>query len=107
MAAKQAALTAAKLFEEKTLSDDLPTIELKDFSSISCEELVIDISKKEVDDAIKYLQNIDNKYAKSINDKINNDEIKYSYTQPKQEVKYLGKIKAELNLENNNGLKIS
>ncbi len=63
--------------------------------------------KKEVDDAIKYLQNIDNKYAKSINDKINNDEIKYSYTQPKQEVKYLGKIKAELNLENNNGLKIS
>lgn len=39
-------------FECSISVECLPTIELKDFSSISCEELVIDISKQEVDDAV-------------------------------------------------------
>ena len=37
-------------FECSVSVECLPTIELKDFSSISCEELVVDISKKEVDE---------------------------------------------------------
>ncbi len=42
-------------FECSVSVECLPTIELKDFSSISCEELVLDISKKEVDDAVDAL----------------------------------------------------
>jgi len=42
-------------FECSVSVECLPTIELKDFSSISCEELVIDISKKEVDEAVDAL----------------------------------------------------
>ncbi len=42
-------------FECSVSVECLPTIELKDFSSISCEELVIEISKKEVDDAVDAL----------------------------------------------------
>jgi trigger factor len=42
-------------FECSISVECLPTIELKDFSSISCEELLIDISKKEVDDAVDAL----------------------------------------------------
>lgn len=42
-------------FECSVSVECLPTIELKDFSSIACEELVIDISKKEVDDAVDAL----------------------------------------------------
>lgn len=42
-------------FECSVSIECLPTIELKDFSLISCEELVLDISKKEVDDAVDAL----------------------------------------------------
>ncbi len=42
-------------FECSVSVECLPTIELKDFSSISCEELIIDISKKEVDEAVEAL----------------------------------------------------
>ena len=42
-------------FECSVSVECLPTIELKDFSSISCEELVVDISKKEVDEAVDAL----------------------------------------------------
>ena len=42
-------------FECSVSVECLPTIELKDFSSISCEELVVDVSKKEVDEAVDAL----------------------------------------------------
>lgn len=42
-------------FECNISVECLPTIELKDFSSIPCEELVLDISKKEVEDAMDSL----------------------------------------------------
>jgi len=42
-------------FECSVSVECLPTIELKDFSSIPCEELVLEISKKEVDDAVDAL----------------------------------------------------
>lgn len=42
-------------FECSVSVECLPTVELKDFSSISCEELVLDISKKEVDEAVDSL----------------------------------------------------
>lgn len=42
-------------FECSVSVECMPTIELKDFSSIACEELVLEISKKEVDDAVDAL----------------------------------------------------
>ena len=46
---------AAEGFECSVTVECLPKIELKDFSSISCEQLVIDISKKEIDEAVENL----------------------------------------------------
>jgi len=46
---------ATQGFECNVSVECLPEIELKDFSEISCEELVIDISKKEVDEAVERL----------------------------------------------------
>jgi len=60
-----------------------------------------------VDDTLKILKNINENYAKSVSEKINNDEIKYSYVKPKQEVKNLDKMKQELGLKANEGLKVS
>lgn len=42
-------------FECSISIECLPTVQLKDFSSISCEELVLDVSKQEVDDAVDAL----------------------------------------------------
>jgi len=37
----------------------------------------------------KFIRNqVDEKLAKNINEKINNEEVRYSYFQPKEEVKY-------------------
>ena len=59
------------------------------------------VVKNRIDETIKSLKNIDEKLAKEVSDKINNDNIRYSYIQSKKEVKYLNKIKQD------QGLKIS
>lgn len=61
------------------------------------------IIKNSVDETIKYLQNFNEEYSKKLGDKINNDDIRYSYTQPKKEVKYLNKIEG---LKMDGGMKI-
>jgi hypothetical protein len=48
---------------------------------------------KKLGDTLKLIKNINENHAKNLSEKISNDEIKYNYIKPKQEVRNLDKIK--------------
>ena len=97
---------SVKLDEAKS-QDEIMIEELKKLKAKIVDEGNKQIVKKEVDDTLKILKNINENYAKSVSEKINNDEIKYSYVKPKQEVKNLDKMKQEVRLKADEGLKLS
>ena len=99
-------VASIKLDEAKS-QDEIMIEELKKLKAKIVDESNKQIVKKEVDDTLKILKNINENYAKSVSEKINNDEIKYSYVKPKQEVKNLDKMKQELGLKAGEGLKVS